>query len=173
MNFKKTNDVTGWIIFAISFVVYAITVEDTASFWDCGEFIAVSYKLEVPHPPGAPFYLLLGRIFSFLALGNVEKISLAINFLSVITSAFTILFLFWTITHFSKKLFETSNNINIILVISSGIIGSLSYTFTDSFWFSAVEAEVYAMSSFFTAFVFWAILKWENIQDEFIKLVKV
>jgi len=153
-------------MFAISFVVYAITVEDTASFWDCGEFIAVSYKLEVPHPPGAPFYLLLGRIFSFLALGNVEKISLAINFLSVITSAFTILFLFWTITHFSKKIFETNNNNSNILVISSGIIGSLSYTFTDSFWFSAVEAEVYAMSSFFTAFVFWAILKWENIQDE-------
>ena len=153
-------------MFAISFIVYAITVEDTASFWDCGEFIAVSYKLEVPHPPGAPFYLLLGRIFSFLALGNVEKISLAINFLSVITSAFTILFLFWTITHFSKKIFETNNNNSNILVISSGIIGSLSYTFTDSFWFSAVEAEVYAMSSFFTAFVFWAILKWENIQDE-------
>ena len=153
-------------MFAISFIVYAITVEDTASFWDCGEFIAVSYKLEVPHPPGAPFYLLLGRIFSFLALGNVEKISLAINFLSVITSAFTILFLFWTITHFSKKLFETNNNINLILVISSGVVGSLSYTFTDSFWFSAVEAEVYAMSSFFTAFVFWAILKWENIKDE-------
>ena len=153
-------------MFVISFIVYSITVEDTASFWDCGEFIAVSYKLEVPHPPGAPFYLLLGRIFSFLALGNVEKVSLAINFLSVITSAFTILFLFWTITHFSKKLFETNNNINLILVISSGIIGSLSYTFTDSFWFSAVEAEVYAMSSFFTAFVFWAILKWENIEDE-------
>ena len=145
-------------MFIIAFSTYAITVEDTASFWDCGEFIAVSYKLEVPHPPGAPFYLLLGRIFSFFAFGNVENISVAINFLSVLTSAFTILFLFWTITHFARKIIKTSNNNNIILIISSGIIGSLSYTFTDSFWFSAVEAEVYAMSSFFTAFVFWAIL---------------
>ena len=156
-------------MFSIAFFVYAITVEDTASFWDCGEFIAVSYKLEVPHPPGAPFYLLLGRIFSFFAFGNLEKVSVAINFLSVLTSAFTILFLFWTITHFARKLIKTNNTITKMLVICSGIVGSLSYTFSDSFWFSAVEAEVYAMSSFFTAFVFWAILKWENIKNEKIK----
>ena len=153
-------------MFISAFCLYAITVEDTASFWDCGEFIAVSNKLEVPHPPGAPLYLLLGRIFSFFAFGNLEKISVAINFLSVLTSAFTILFLFWTITHLSKKIIEVNNNLNLILVISSGIVGSLSYTFSDSFWFSAVEAEVYAMSSFFTAFVFWGILKRENIKEK-------
>ena len=166
LNYNKINDLTGWVMFISAFCVYAITVEDTASFWDCGEFIAVSNKLEVPHPPGAPLYLLLGRIFSFFAFGNLEKISVAINFLSVLTSAFTILFLFWTITHLSKKIIEVNNNLNLILVISSGIVGSLSYTFSDSFWFSAVEAEVYAMSSFFTAFVFWGILKWENIKEK-------
>ena len=146
--------------------VYAITVEDTASFWDAGEFIAVSSKLEVPHPPGAPFYLLLGRFFSMFAFGVPENIALAINFLSVISSAFTILFLFWTITYLSSKIINPiDNQNNKFLVILSGFIGSLSFTFTDSFWFSAVESEVYAMSSFFTAFVFWAILKWENLEN--------
>ena len=149
----------------IALVVYSITVEDTASFWDAGEFIAVSNKLEVPHPPGAPFYLLLGRFFSLFAFGNLENIALAINFLSVVSSAFTILFLFWTITHLTSKIIKTDNFNNILLVLLSGLTGALSFTFTDSFWFSAVEAEVYAMSSFFTAFVFWAILRWENTED--------
>jgi len=166
LNYNKINNYSGWITFIISLIVYSITVEDTASFWDAGEFIAVSSKLEVPHPPGAPFYLLLGRIFSLLALGNTENIALAINFLSVIASSFTILFLFWSITHLSKKLLAPDTNNNIILIILCGFTGSMVFTFSDSFWFSAVEAEVYAMSSFFTAFVFWAILKWETIESE-------
>jgi len=165
-NFNKINNFSGWIAFIISLIVYSITVEDTASFWDCGEFIAVSSKLEVPHPPGAPFYLLLGRFFSLFALGDNENIALAVNFLSVIASSFTILFLFWSITHLSKKIIYPKNNKNIILIILAGFTGSMVFTFSDSFWFSAVEAEVYAISSFFTAFVFWAILKWETIESE-------
>ena len=176
MEFKKLNNYSGWLTFLIALIVYSITVEDTASFWDAGEFIAVSNKLEVPHPPGAPFYLLLGRFFSLFAFGNLEKIALAINFLSVLSSAFTILFLFWTITHLTSKIIKTDNLNNTILVILSGFTGALSFTFTDSFWFSAVEAEVYAMSSFFTAFVFWAILRWESsennqIQNKWIILI--
>lgn len=162
MEFKKLNNYSGWLTFLIALIVYSITVEDTASFWDAGEFIAVSNKLEVPHPPGAPFYLLLGRFFSLFAFGDLEKIALAINFLSVLSSAFTVLFLFWTITHLTSKIIKTDNINNILLVLLSGLTGALSFTFTDSFWFSAVEAEVYAMSSFFTAFVFWAILRWES-----------
>ena len=165
--YKKLNDLAGWTAFLISLIVYSITVEDTASFWDAGEFIAVSSKLEVPHPPGAPFYLLLGRFFSMFAFGVPENIAIAINFLSVVSSAFTILFLFWTITYLASKIIDPKlNNDNKVLVILAGFIGSLSFTFTDSFWFSAVESEVYAMSSFFTAFVFWAILKWESLDDE-------
>ena len=164
-NYKRLNNYTGWFSFLIALIVYSITVEDTASFWDAGEFIAVSNKLEVPHPPGAPFYLLLGRFFSLFAFNNPELVALSINFLSVIASAFTILFLFWTITHLSTKIIKPNNNTNIFLILISGITGAISFTFTDSFWFSAVEAEVYAMSSFFTAFVFWAILRWEATDD--------
>jgi len=168
--FEKLNNLTGWAIFIIATIVYWLTVEPTASYWDCGEFISVSYKLEVPHPPGAPFFLLVGRLFSFLAFGNVEKVAYWINLLSVVSSGFTILFLFWTITLFGRKLIKIENNKlsegQTYLLIGAGIIGALAYTFSDSFWFSAVEAEVYAMSSFFTAFVVWAILKWERIEDE-------
>ena len=164
-NYKNLNNYTGWLSFLIALIVYSITVEDTASFWDAVEFIAVSNKLEVPHPPGAPFYLLLGRFFSLFAFNNPELVALSINFLSVVASAFTILFLFWTITHLSSKIIKPNNDINIFLILLSGFTGAISFTFTDSFWFSAVEAEVYAMSSFFTAFVFWAILRWETTQD--------
>ena len=164
-NYKKLNNYNGWLSFLIALIVYSITVEDTASFWDAGEFIAVSNKLEVPHPPGAPFYLLLGRFFSLFAFNNPELVALSINFLSVIASAFTILFLFWTITHLSSKIIKPENDTNIFLILLSGFTGAISFTFTDSFWFSAVEAEVYAMSSFFTAFVFWAILRWETTDD--------
>ena len=167
LGYKKINDFAGWTAFTIALIVYAMTVEDTASFWDAGEFIAVSSKLEVPHPPGAPFYLLLGRFFSMFAFGVPENIAIAINFLSVLSSAFTILFLFWTITYLVSKVINPKLNFNnITLVILAGFIGSLSFTFTDSFWFSAVESEVYAMSSFFTAFVFWGILKWESLESE-------
>jgi len=171
MNFQKINNITGWTTFAIALITYWLTFEETASYWDCGEFIAVSYKLEVPHPPGAPFFLLLGRIFSFLALGDVTKVAYWINFMSVLASAFTILFLFWSITLFGRKIISAEKKDEyapdkIILLMGSGLIGAIAYTFSDSFWFSAVEAEVYAMSSFFTAFVVWGILKWDVIEDE-------
>ncbi len=171
MHFNKINNIGGWIIFAISTLVYLITVEETASYWDCGEFIAVSYKLMVPHPPGAPLFLLLGRFFSFFAFGNVEQVAYWINMLSVLASGFTILFLFWTISMLSRKLLKVTDVKAItieqtILIIGASAVGALAYTFSDSFWFSAVEAEVYAMSSFFTAIVVWAILKWELMEDE-------
>jgi len=160
----------GWAVCLISTIVYWVTVEMTASYWDCGEFIAVSYKLEVPHPPGAPFFLLIGRLFSFLAMGNVENVAYWVNIVSVLSSGFTILFLFWTITLFGKKLFGIKKGeetqAQTFMLMGSALVGSLAYTFSDSFWFSAVEAEVYAMSSFFTAFVVWAILKWEERYDE-------
>ncbi len=170
MPFNKINNYAGWFTFAVSFIVYALTVEPTASFWDCGEFIAVSYKLQVPHPPGAPFYLLIGRMFSFFAFGDVTQVAYWINMASVISSAFTILFLYWTIVLLGRKLLKIKlgeeTEQQAFTLIGAGLIGALAYTFSDSFWFSAVEAEVYAMSSFFTAFVFWAILKWELIEDE-------
>jgi hypothetical protein len=170
MNFQKTNNITGWIMFTIALATYWITMEDTASYWDCGEFIAVSYKLEVPHPPGAPLFLLIGRLFSFLAFGDVTKVAYWINFTSVLSSAFTILFLFWSIVLFGRKLLKISTeeelSKNTLLLMGAGAIGALAYTFSDSFWFSAVEAEVYAMSSFFTALVVWAMLKWDVIEDE-------
>jgi hypothetical protein len=171
MNFQKYNNITGWFTFLVALVVYWLTMEETASYWDCGEFIAVSYKLQVPHPPGAPLFLLLGRIFSFLALGDVSMVAYWINFMSVLASAFTILFLFWSITLFGRKVMGIKSDADITesqtwLLMGAGLVGSLAYTFSDSFWFSAVEAEVYAMSSFFTAFVVWGILKWDVIDDE-------
>ncbi len=169
-NFQKTNNIIGWAMFALASLVYILTIEPTASLWDCGEFIAVSYKLEVPHPPGAPFFLLLGRMFSFLSFGNVEKVAFWINMSSALSSGFTIMFLYWSIVLLGRKLKSiipgTATKEQSILLFGAGIIGALAYTFSDSFWFSAVEAEVYALYSFFTAFVFWAILKWELIDDD-------
>lgn len=169
MGYQKINIITGWVTFLIALVVYSLTVEPTASFWDCGEFIATAYKLEVPHPPGAPFFLLTGRMFSLLAGDNVEQVAFWVNMLSVLSAAFTILFLFWSITHLARKIYKAEENEStgqIIAIMGAGFVGAMACTFSDSFWFSAVEAEVYAMSSFFTAFVFWAILKWETIEDE-------
>ena len=170
MNFQKTNNIVGWVAFAVALGTYWLTVEETGSYWDCGEFIAVSYKLMVPHPPGAPFFLLLGRMFSFLAFGDVTQVGFWINMLSVISSAFTILFLFWSITLFGRKMMgvkgEQISADQLWVLMGAGAVGSLAYTFSDSFWFSAVEAEVYAMSSFFTALVVWAILKWDAMDDE-------
>jgi len=170
MNFQKINNIIGWVVFAVAMGTYWLTVEETGSYWDCGEFIAVSYKLMVPHPPGAPFFLLLGRMFSFLAMGDVTQVGYWINMLSVISSAFTILFLFWSITLFGRKMMGTKaeklSDGQVWVLMGAGLIGSLAYTFSDSFWFSAVEAEVYAMSSFFTAFVVWGILKWDAMEDE-------
>jgi hypothetical protein len=169
LNYKQINNVTGWVIFAVATLVYILTVEQTASFWDPGEFIAVSYKLQVPHPPGAPFMLLVYKMFGFLAMGDGLQVAYWMNIGSALFSGFTILFLFWSITLFGKRIFaieegrETKGQI--IALMGSAIVGSLIYTFSDSFWFSAVEAEVYAMSSFFTAIVIWAFLKWEVIKD--------
>ena len=169
LNYKQINNLTGWVIFAISTLVYILTVEQTASFWDPGEFIAVSYKLQVPHPPGAPFMLLVYRMFGFLAMGDPLEVAYWMNIGSALFSGFTILFLFWSITLFGKRMFSITegqeSKDQTIALMGAGIVGSLIYAFSDSFWFSAVEAEVYAMSSFFTAIVIWAFLKWDVITD--------
>ncbi len=146
-------------------------MEPTSSFWDCGEFIAAAYKLQVPHPPGAPLFLLIGRLFSFLSFGDTSLVSYWINFASVVAGAFTSTFLFWSITLIGKQLLKikSSDNVTndrIFMLMGAGLVGSLAYTFSDSAWFSAVEAEVYSMSSFFTGFVFWAMLKWQAMEDE-------
>jgi len=170
MNYQKINNLSGWFVFAIATLVYILTLEPTASFWDCGEFISTSYKLMVPHPPGAPIFLLIGRMFSFLAMGDVTQVAYWINMTAALSSSFTILFLFWSITLLAKKLIMPENGVlstgNIISIIGCGLVGSLAYAFSDTFWFSSEEAEVYAMSSFLTAFVFWAILKWEANAEE-------
>ena len=167
--FKKLNNVIGWLVFSIASFVYLSTIEPTVSFWDCGEYIATAYKLEVGHPPGAPLFQLLGRIFSLFAEPATSQVAVAINILSALCSSFTILFLFWTITSFAKRIFandKDSLSLNKYAILASGFIGALAYTFSDSFWFSAVEGEVYAMSSFFTAITFWCILKWEEESEE-------
>ncbi len=165
-NYKLLNIITGWVIFAIAAITYLLTIEPTASFWDCGEFITTSYKLEVGHPPGAPFFMILGRFFTLF--GSPQQAGLLMNAWSAVASALTILFLFWSITHLALKMvkFEDAPSLaQTIAILGSGAIGALAYTFSDTFWFSAVEAEVYATSSLFTAIVFWAILKWENEAD--------
>tara|TARA_B100000683_G_scaffold266900_1_gene299838 strand:+ start:115 stop:3063 length:2949 start_codon:yes stop_codon:yes gene_type:complete len=166
-NFKKLNNITGWLVFLIATIVYLVTMEKSASLWDCGEFISAAYKLEVVHAPGAPFFLMLGRIFSLFA-ADATQVAIMVNSMSALSSSFTILFLFWTITAFGKKIYSKDGKIEqskTIAVLGAGVVGSLAYTFSDSFWFSAVEGEVYALSSFFTALTFWCILKWEEVAD--------
>ncbi len=167
--FQKLNIALGWFVFLVAASVYLTTLEPTTSLWDCGEFIASSYKLQVGHPPGAPFFMIMGRFFS-LFTGDKSQVAMMINAMSALFSAFTILFLFWTITHLLKKLIQSSEEdfttAQLVTILGSGLVGSLAYTFSDTFWFSAVEGEVYATSSLFTAVVFWAILKWENEADE-------
>ena len=166
--FKIVNRITGWVIFLIVATVYLLTIEPTTSFWDCGEFIATAFKLEVGHPPGAPLFMILARVFS-LFTSDVTKVAMMVNAMSGLASAFTILFLFWSITHLAKKMFPNNEKLTtgqLIAVIGSGLVGALTYAFSDTFWFSAVEGEVYALSSLFTAVVFWAVLKWENVANE-------
>jgi hypothetical protein len=168
-NFKKINNIAGWVVFAIAAVVYTITIEPTVSFWDCGEYIATSVKLQVGHPPGAPFFQMVGSFFALFAMGNKEMLAFWVNMISALSSAFTILFLFWTITALAKKLAAKYGNLDdgaAVAIIGAGAVGALAYTFSDSFWFSAVEGEVYAMSSFFTAAAYWAVLKWEEAVDD-------
>ncbi|MBR0072270.1 MAG: DUF2723 domain-containing protein [Bacteroidales bacterium] len=160
MNFAKWNNIFGWLVFAIATAVYALTLEPTVSFWDCGEWIATSYKLEVGHPPGAPVYLLVAHLFSFLSLGDVTRVAWAVNMLSAVASGATVMFLFWTITRLIRRFGKESRQGTLVTLVASAV-GALVFCFTDSFWFSAVEAEVYALSSLFTAVLLWAMLRWE------------
>ena len=164
-NFKLWNRIGGWLVFAIAAATYLLTMEPTASFWDCGEFIVSAHKLDVGHPPGAPFFMLLGHFFSLFA-SDTAHVAMCVNALSALASAFTILFLFWTITALGRKLMHPTTLAKGIGLLGAGLVGSLAYTFSDTFWFSAVEGEVYALSSLFTAVVFWLILKWDEHADE-------
>ena len=157
--FSKLNILMAWLSFAIAAVVYSLTVEPTASLWDCPEFITCGYKLEIGHPPGAPFFMLVANLFSQFA-SSPSQVALMVNLLSALLSAGCIFFLFLTITHLAKKLIN-----NIFIIETCGLVGAMAYTFSDTFWFSAVEAEVYAFSSFLTALMFWLILKWEDEAD--------
>ena len=167
--YRTVNNLMGWLTFIIAATVYCLTIEPTASFWDCPEFITTGYKLEVGHPPGAPFFMLVANLFSQFA-SDVTTVAKMVNYMSALMSGACILFLFWSITHLVRKLVITDeNNITkgqLITVMGSGLIGALVYTFSDTFWFSAVEGEVYAFSSLFTAVVFWLILKWEDVADQ-------
>lgn len=166
--FKLLNNVVGWLVFLVAAFTYVSTVEPTASFWDCPEFITTAYRLEVGHPPGAPFFMLTGKFFSLFASGP-EQVAYWINVMSALLSAFCILFLFWSITHLTRKLLCTDGVVETLgqtlTILASGVAGALAYTWSDTFWFSAVEGEVYAYSSMFTALVFWLILKWEDNAD--------
>ena len=168
MNYKKINNITGWAVCLIACAVYLMTMEATGSLWDCGEFASSAYKLQIPHPPGAPLFVLIGRLF--MIPFDPHHAATGVNTMSALASGFTILFLFWTITHFARKIVmknqEELTAGNIFAIMSAGVVGALAYTFSDSFWYSAVEGEVYALSSFFTAVVFWAMVKWEQAVTE-------
>ena len=167
--YRTINNLVGWLTFIIAATVYCLTIEPTASFWDCPEFITTGYKLEVGHPPGAPFFMLVANLFSQFA-SDVTTVAKMVNYMSALMSGACILFLFWSITHLVRKLVITDeSNITkgqLITVMGSGLVGALVYTFSDTFWFSAVEGEVYAFSSLFTAVVFWLILKWEDVANQ-------
>ena len=167
--YKTVNNLIGWLTFIIAATVYCMTIEPTASFWDCPEFITTGYKLEVGHPPGAPFFMLTANLFSQFA-SDATTVAKMVNYMSALMSGACILFLFWSITHLVRKLIiKDENNITtgqLVTIMGSGLVGALVYTFSDTFWFSAVEGEVYAYSSLFTAVVFWLILKWEDVADE-------
>ncbi|MHA4807003.1 glycosyltransferase family 117 protein [Flavitalea flava] len=189
MSFNRVNNIVGWIVGVIACTVYVMTMEATGSFWDCGEFISSCYKLQIPHPPGAPLFVLIGRFFIILFGDNPLTAARGVNFMSAIASGMSILFLFWSITHFARKIVQKSSlpagsptkgsldpngtyslaaltSQQIFTIMSAGVVGALAYTFCDSFWYSAVEGEVYASSAFFTALVFWAALKWEHNADQ-------
>ncbi|MBX2921951.1 MAG: DUF2723 domain-containing protein [Chitinophagaceae bacterium] len=172
MNFNKINNITGWIVCVIACAVYILTAELSGSLWDCGEFVASCFKLQIPHPPGAPLFVITGRIFIVLFGDNPLTAAKAVNIMSALASGFTILFLFWTITHFTRKIYQKGNPAvaltgdQVFTIMAAGVVGALAFTFSDSMWYSAVEGEVYAASSFLTALVFWMILKWEHAADE-------
>ncbi len=168
--FKRWNNIVGWAVFAVAATVYLLTMEPVSSLWDCSEFIATSYKLEVGHPPGAPLFMMLARLATLFALGNPDYVGMAVNAMNSLASAFCILFLFWTITHLARRLVTRNGHdlttADVWAVLGAGAVGALAYTFTDTFWFSAIEGEVYALSSMFTALVVWLMLKWEEQADQ-------
>ncbi len=168
-NFEKWDSILGWVAFSIALITYCLTVEPTGSFWDAGEYITTSAKLQVGHPPGAPLLQMIGAFFSMFAFGDSSKVALMVNAVSVVSSAFTVLFMFWTITNLTRKLLAKKtklSNSNAIAILGSGLVGSLAFTFSDSFWFNAVETEVYAMASLIMALLLWLGLKWtDNLED--------
>jgi Protein of unknown function (DUF2723) len=168
--YRLINNLTGWGMFFFAAIIYLSTIEPTASLWDCGEFIAQSMKLEVGHPPGNPVFIMMANFFTKFAFGDVHKVAPLVNSMSALASAMAVLFLFWTITHLARKIMIKSQDqmttSRIIAVMAAGIVGAATYTFTDSFWFSAVEGVPFATSSFFTAITVWAMLKWEDAADE-------
>jgi len=172
MRFNKVNNIVGWIVGLVACTVFVMTMEPTGSFWDCGEFVSSCYKLQIPHPPGAPLFVLMGRFFIILFGDNPHTAARGVNFMSAIGSGLSILFLFWSITHFARKLVmggsltTEPDRRQTFIIMATGVVGGLAYTFCDSFWYSAVEGEVYATSAFFTALVFWSILKWEQNADK-------
>ncbi len=173
MNFKRINNITGWVVCLIACTVFIMTSEAGGSLWDCGEFVSSCFKVQIPHPPGAPLFVLIGRVFIVLFGDNPMTAAKAVNVMNALASGFSILFLFWTITHFARRIALGNGRDNskltklqLITIMGAGAVGALAYTFTDSFWYSAVEGEVYAMSALFTSMVFWAMLKWEHIADE-------
>ena len=162
-NFKKWNTIMGWVTFAIALVTFSLTVEPTMSFWDCGEYIATSAKLELGHPPGAPLFQMLGAFFAMFAT-STSKIALMVNMMSVFSSAFTILFMFWSLTLLMNRIFIKEGKApteNYIMILGSAFVASLAFTFSDSFWYNAVEAEVYAMATFLIALC-GIILAWNR-----------
>ena len=167
--YKFLNNLVGWVVFAIAAITYCLTIEPSASFWDCPEFILTGYKLEIGHPPGAPIFMLTANLFSQFA-SDPSQVARMVNTMSALMSAGCILFLFWTITHLVRRLVCRDGRemtvSKMITILGSGVVGALAYTWSDTFWFSAVEGEVYAYSSLFTAAVFWLILKWEDVADQ-------
>src|ERR1700761_1449864 len=170
MQYKKINNLLGWLCFVIASATYISTLEPSVSFWDCGEFISCAYRLQVAHQPGYPLFAMLGKFFSLLSMGDKTKVPYFMNMGSALASGATIMFLFWTITAMAKKLFlakgEEPDGYKSILIMGGALVGALTFTFTDTFWFSAVETIVFALSSLCTAIVFWAILKWDAHSDE-------
>jgi len=167
-NFNKWNTIIGWFAFAIALITYTLTVEPTMSFWDCGEYIATAAKLEVGHPPGAPLFQMMGAFFAMFAI-DAQHVAVMVNMMSVFSSAFTILFMFWSSSMILKKIvarFAEIDQNNSVVILGSSFVGALAYTFSDSFWFNAVEAEVYAMASLLIALLFWLGLRWEQDMDK-------
>ena len=167
--YNRWNNIVGWAVFAVAALTYLATMEPSASLWDCSEFIATSYKLEVGHPPGAPLFMMMARLATMLA-PSTEYVPLMVNAMNSLASAFCILFMFWTVTHLGRRIYSAQGreltDANMWTVLGAGAVGALAYTFTDTFWFSAYEGEVYALSSMFTALVVWLMLKWEDQADE-------